>query len=179
MDTYTVEDTEITIPEVPAKAGYTSVWETYELTTGDVTVNAVYTAIEYAVTFVADGETVGTDTYTVEDTEITVPEVPAKEGYAGVWETYELTAGDVTVNAIYTEIPVDDNSSSEEDDSSVNDSASEEDSSSETDNSSDEDKASNTDSSSASGCFGSVSGASIGVAMLGAAVVALLKKKEN
>ena len=72
--------------------------------TRDYSVYAKYTAIEYVVTFM-DGETVvGTDTYTVEDTQITVPEVPAKDGYNGVWEEYALTTGDVTVNAVYTAI---------------------------------------------------------------------------
>ena len=101
---YTVESESIIAPEVPAKAGYTGVWAEYELTLGGIEVNAVYTIIEYTVTFM-DGETVvGTDTYTVEDTEITVPEVPAKDGYTGAWEEFELTMGDVTVNAVYTEI---------------------------------------------------------------------------
>ena len=67
-----------------------------------MTVNAVYTPIEYTVTFIADGVTVGTDSYTVEDREITELEVPEKAGYTGVWEEYELTLGNVTVNAVYT-----------------------------------------------------------------------------
>ena len=99
--TYTVENKEITAPAVPEKAGYTGAWEAYELTSGDVTVNAVYTAIEYTVTFKNGEEVVGTATYTVENKEITVPEVPAKEGYTGAWEAYELTTGDVTVSASY------------------------------------------------------------------------------
>ena len=72
--------------------------------TGDVAIEARFfsEAIEYTITFVVDGETVSTDTYTVEDKEITVPEVPAKEGYVGAWEAYELTTGNITVNAVYT-----------------------------------------------------------------------------
>ena len=103
-DSYTVEDKEITEPEVPEKAGYTGIWEEYELTLGNVTVNAVYTPIEYTVTFMADGVTVGADSYTVEDKEITEPDVPEKAGYTGVWEEYELTLGNVTVNTVYTPI---------------------------------------------------------------------------
>lgn len=58
----------------------------------------------YTVTFVADGITVGTDTYTAEDRTVTEPEVPFKAGYIGVWESYTLTVGNVTVNAVYTEM---------------------------------------------------------------------------
>ncbi|MBE7078422.1 MAG: hypothetical protein E7380_01000 [Clostridiales bacterium] len=141
-DTYTVDDKEITVPEVPAKEHYTAAWAAYELTTGDVTVNAVYTAVEYTVTFVADGETVGSDTYTVDDKEITVPEVPAKDGYTGAWATYELNGGDVTVEAVYTAIPAE---PAEEE----------------------------------GGCGSVIGGVSAAVAMLGAAVVVLKKKKED
>ena len=71
----------------------------------------------YTVTFVADEETVGTATYTVEDKTVEEPAVPEKEGYTGEWEAYELTTGDVTVNAIYTEIIIEDSSSDETPDS--------------------------------------------------------------
>ena len=101
---YTADNTEITAPAVPEKAGYTGVWAAYELTTGDVTVEAIYTAVEYTVTFKADGADVGTATYTVENKEITAPAVPEKAGYTGAWAAYELTTGDVTVEAIYTAI---------------------------------------------------------------------------
>jgi len=97
---YTVENKTITEPTVPAKDHYTGTWATYELD-GNVTVNAVYTAIEYTVTFVADGVTVGTQKYTVENTEITEPEIPGKPGYRGEWEAYTLEGGDKTVNATY------------------------------------------------------------------------------
>ena len=60
--------------------------------------------IEYTVTFVADNATVATRTYSVENKEISLPEVPEKEGYTGKWEAYELALGDVTVNAVYTKI---------------------------------------------------------------------------
>ena len=98
--TYTEGNETISEPEVPAKEGYDGAWEEYTLS-GDVTVNAVYTPIEYTVTFCADNENVATVTYTVENTEIDEPEVPVKEGYDGVWEEYTLS-GNVTVNAVYT-----------------------------------------------------------------------------
>ncbi len=59
---------------------------------------------EYNITFVADGETVSTAKYIDDTAEITVPEVPAKNGYNGTWETYELNGGDKTVNAVYEAI---------------------------------------------------------------------------
>ena len=43
---YTVEDKEIVEPEVPEKSGYVGKWEEYTLTTGNITVKAVYTKIE-------------------------------------------------------------------------------------------------------------------------------------
>ena len=176
--------------------------------------------IEYTVTFVADGATVGTATYTVENKDITLPEVPAQDGYTGVWETYELTTGDVTVNAVYTEIPVEDDETSSsdstsDDETSTGDSTSEEetstgdstseeetstDSASEDETSTDstsesvgsseekpaesdsalpDDTASSSNSTLPIGCFGSVGGMAIGVAMLGVAVATVLKKKED
>lgn len=99
---YTVENKNITEPQVPAKEGYTGMWEDYTLTTGDVTVNAVYAANQYTVTFKADDVVVDTCTYTVEEKNVTVPQVPAKTGYTGAWEEYSLTTGNVTVNAVYT-----------------------------------------------------------------------------
>ena len=101
--TYTEGAESITEPEVPAKEHYTGAWEAYTLD-GNVTVNAVYTLTEYTVSFVADGETVAVENYTIEDTEITEPTAPAKDHYTVGWETYELTGGNVTVNAVYTAI---------------------------------------------------------------------------
>ena len=103
-DTYTETDKTISEPVVPVKDGYTGEWEDYTLTTGDITVNALYMPIEYIVAFKADGKTVGSQVYTVEDKTIFEPEVPVKEGYTGTWEDYALITGNVTVNAIYTPI---------------------------------------------------------------------------
>ena len=100
--TYTVENTTVEAPTVPEKAYYTGAWESYTLTAGNVEVNAVYTAIVYNVVFKADGATVATLTYTVENAAVEAPVVPAKEGYTGAWASYELKGGNVEVNAIYT-----------------------------------------------------------------------------
>ena len=62
--TYTQGAESITEPTVPEKEGYVGAWEAYTLD-GNATVNAVYTAIEYKVTFMVDGEPIATETYTV------------------------------------------------------------------------------------------------------------------
>lgn len=59
---------------------------------------------KYTVTFVADGKVVKTVEYTVGDTSVAEPAVPAKEGYTGKWSNYTLGASNITVNAIYTRI---------------------------------------------------------------------------
>lgn len=161
----------------------------------DYAVYAKYTAIEYTITFM-DGETVvGTDTYTLDDTDITIPELPVKEGFEGAWESFALTGGDIVVNAVYVPVETEDSSSDDvsSDDTSedvsvessdeVSSDVSEDDSSdiveSSDDISSEEDTTSASDSSKKEkrGCFGTISGAS--VAMLGLCAMVILKKKEN
>ena len=69
----------------------------------NMSVYAKWTAIEYTATFKADGNTVGTATYTIEDNVIkNVPNVPTKDGYDGAWESYTIKTGGMTVNAVYT-----------------------------------------------------------------------------
>ena len=101
-------------PSEPTRAGYTFAgWqlggEDYDFTTpvtDNITLDAVWTANTYYVTFKNGEETVGEPVaYTVETESITEPAVPTKEGYTGAWETYDLTTvGGITVNAVYTPI---------------------------------------------------------------------------
>ena len=56
----------------------------------------------YTATFVADGEVVDTISY-LPSQGLTAPAVPEKEGQRGVWEAYTAN-GNITVNAVYTEI---------------------------------------------------------------------------
>ncbi len=98
----------LTPPEVPARAGYTGAWEPFELNGADFTVNAVYTLNEYTVTFIADGETVSSAAYSIENMRVTIPPVPEKEGFTGEWPDFSLDLSDVTVEAVYpavTEAP--------------------------------------------------------------------------
>ncbi|MDD4832978.1 MAG: InlB B-repeat-containing protein, partial [Clostridia bacterium] len=65
VETLTVnEGAAVTFPAVPAKEGYTGVWNPTSIAsaTADATVNAVYTSnvTTFNVTFVADGTTVTT-----------------------------------------------------------------------------------------------------------------------
>ncbi len=69
---------------------------------GNFELIAKWTAKPYYITFIAEGKKVGERTYTVENNAVNAPAVPAKTGYNGEWETYTLTVGDVTVNAVYT-----------------------------------------------------------------------------
>ena len=77
------------------------VTEIAEGTTGDLVLYAKWTPVEYTAVF-TDGETEQEVIYTVETESIELPEVPARPGYAGEWEAFELTPGGVTVNAVYT-----------------------------------------------------------------------------
>ena len=107
--------TEITLNAAPA-AGYdfvnwtengavasTSADYTFAVTE-DRDLVANFAIATYTVTFVdEDGEIVATRDYTVETAEIDEPAVPEKQGYAGAWEAYALTTGDITVKPVYTE----------------------------------------------------------------------------
>ena len=103
--TFTYGQQTIDPPAVPAKEGYEGRWESYSLGAGDITINAVYSVVEYTVKFVNEaGETVGELTYTVETESIDEPAVPAKDYYTGEWEEYTLTTGSITVKPVYTAI---------------------------------------------------------------------------
>lgn len=107
------------IPEPPARTGYTGKWYlgdeefTYDTPiTSDITVNAVYTAKTYTVTFTANAETDNAFTKSFEAAygeTVIAPDVPAKIGYTGKWyigdeeftSAYVITS-DITVTAKYT-----------------------------------------------------------------------------
>lgn len=107
------------IPEPPARTGYTGKWYlgdeefTYDTPiTSDITVNAVYTAKTYTVTFTANAESDNAFTKSFEAAyceTVIAPDVPAKTGYTGKWyigdeeftSAYVITS-DITVTAKYT-----------------------------------------------------------------------------
>ena len=59
----------------------------------------------YTVTFVADGIEIAIIEFTEGDTTLTgTPDVPAKEGFEGKWESFTLGNNNITVNAVYTAV---------------------------------------------------------------------------
>ncbi len=103
---FTVETEKLEgVPAVPEKLGYTGKWKDYTLGAADITIEAEYTIIVFKAEFMADGVLVATVPFTVNDSSITEPDVPQKEGYEGKWESYTLGAEDIVINAVYTEIP--------------------------------------------------------------------------
>ena len=99
---FTVETVTLYQPVIPEKDGYTAVWSEHSIEAKDITIEAVYSAIKYSVTFIADGKEVAVLYYTVEDKAITEPAVPEKDGYTGAWEAYTLDIGNKEVRAVYT-----------------------------------------------------------------------------
>ncbi|MGN0587834.1 MAG: FecR domain-containing protein, partial [Oscillospiraceae bacterium] len=84
--------TVVNIPTVPVKEGHTGKWlyNGAEFTadtviTGNTTVEAEYTAIEYTVTFKADGTTVTTLPVAYGQTVTALPTIPDKTGHTGKW----------------------------------------------------------------------------------------------
>ena len=107
-DGYTLKASDY--PTVPAKSGYTGEWVKYTSAIhSNVTVQAKYTAVvtKYTVFFKADGFTVKAiqvnDGYVLQDADY--PEVPAKVGSNGAWETHTAAIhSNVTINAVYSPI---------------------------------------------------------------------------
>lgn len=56
----------------------------------------------YTIQFVADGNLVASFTYSIDNVDIAVPQVPAKQNYIGKWEDYSLDFQDKVVQAVYT-----------------------------------------------------------------------------
>ena len=104
---YNIENKTIEEPEVPVVEHYNTSWSAYSLDDlKDIVVTLNKTVKDYTVTFVhKKGEeeiTVGTDTYNVENSEITAPAVPIEENKILVWQAYTIpeNLGNFTV---YTE----------------------------------------------------------------------------
>ena len=72
----------------------------YSATVVNVAAPVVPTPV-YTATFMADGEVIEVIEYPEGTDEIVEPDVPAKDGYTGAWEAYELN-GNIIINAVYT-----------------------------------------------------------------------------
>ena len=100
-------------PAIPEKEGYTKtapVWDKDgKNITADTEINAIYTINEYTITFKDENGVY--KTLTVKHGEaVTMPEVPAKDGYTVTWDTtIEKATDNATVNAVYTKNAVSDN----------------------------------------------------------------------
>ena len=113
---FTVENkNDVVAPAVPAKDYYTGAWASYALGASDITVEAVYTAIEYTANFVDYSGTTPL-TFTFETRRKVVDKandnstVAKQDGYTGVWVFDENELRDlnktatqtITINANYT-----------------------------------------------------------------------------
>ncbi len=106
---YTVESESVNEPSIPEKVGYEAKWEEYSLADGgDRIVKAVYTPINYKLTFIASNVVQAEYTYNVEGTTsmTSEPVVPNLLGCKGEWEEYTLQGqtGDIRVAALYSSI---------------------------------------------------------------------------
>ena len=100
------EGSKITKPADPVLEGYDFIGWSPEvpetMPAQDLTFTAVFEIRKYNATLVIDGKPYKTIVYTHGQQSIELPPVPEKEGYTGKWEDYTLTAGGVTINAVYT-----------------------------------------------------------------------------
>lgn len=101
---FTVENQIVGAPTIPEKVGYSAVWDEYEIVLADFTVNAVYTPIVYTATFTHNGETIGTDEFTVEDSTLNYPSIEQKTYYSWVWDEHKIIADNITINGEYVPI---------------------------------------------------------------------------
>ena len=102
-----------TAPTIPEKEGYTQTAPAWDKDgksiTADTEINAVYTINEYTITFMDENGVYKTLTYKHGEA-VTMPEIPAKDGYTVTWDTtIEKATGNATVNAVYTKNAVSDN----------------------------------------------------------------------
>ena len=100
------EGSNITKPADPELEGYDFMGWSPEvpetMPAQDMTFTAVFEVRKYNANLVVDGKLYKTIEYTHGQQSIDLPPVPEKEGYTGKWEDYTLTAGGVTINAVYT-----------------------------------------------------------------------------
>lgn len=169
----------ISLIATPEKTGYTAKWSATQeyatMPTEDISYTVEYEVITYTIVFEADGKTVATKTYTIENDDVEEPTVPDKDGYTGEWDSYtKFSAAEIVVRATYTLIEDDQSSGDETSDSTPDESSSDETSDSTT---FDVSSSTATASNKKNGCSGSVSCLPV-VAIFGFAA-ALLKKKRK
>lgn len=70
----------------------------------DITLKPKHSVKDFNANFYADNELIKSVTFTIEDDIIDEPNVPSKNGYSGEWESYTISANDITINAKYEPI---------------------------------------------------------------------------
>ncbi|MBO4569419.1 MAG: hypothetical protein J5674_05670, partial [Candidatus Methanomethylophilaceae archaeon] len=88
------------IPPVPEREDYTGEWRYTVIDGCSARVDAMYAPIEYKIRYIVDGKEIASTTASAES-DIIIPEVPAKEGCKGEWQ-YEVCGNVVNVEAAYT-----------------------------------------------------------------------------
>jgi len=68
---------------------------------GDLTLYAGWELTSFNVYYLADGASVGTRSFTKEQTSWLIPDVPAKQGYTASWESHTIAPRDIYINAVY------------------------------------------------------------------------------
>ena len=97
--------TDIILPEIEEKEGYTFVWDNIadKVPNHDFVIQGKYVPNNYAITYVVDGDTIATDS-TAYGSAITLLEEPAKEGHTFLgWSEAPATmpANDITITGKY------------------------------------------------------------------------------
>ena len=110
---FDIEDTALSEPAVPQRAGYTGAWEDYEIKAEDLTINAVYTPITYNITYENTKGAANSNpaTYNIETaitlSGITSPGYTFEGWFAGEEKVESIdlgSYGDVTLTAKWTPI---------------------------------------------------------------------------
>ncbi len=73
-------------------------------TTGAIELYAKWEAKKYTVSFKVGEEIISVQEYSFESKDIFEPEIPQKIGHVGEWEAYDLSGGDIVVDAVYEKI---------------------------------------------------------------------------
>lgn len=100
-DEFTLSDAALDYPQTDELEGYAWSWDKHEIIAENITVTGKYVPIEYTATFMADGNVVSTQKFTVETESLDEPPVPQKAGCYAYWGAYEIAAHDITIEAQY------------------------------------------------------------------------------
>ncbi len=112
-------------PEIPDKTGYTQIPPSWDHDgrniTADTTITAVYTLNEYTITYKFLDGTSRTLSY-LHGEPVVMLEPPVKEGYYIAWDrTVETLTESITINAVYTDPPEQEQVEQQDWDNSEND----------------------------------------------------------